>query len=146
MKELTKEIVKDYGTVAVEGAKAIAVGSIVTAGSIEVITDILAAAYTVGCRVLRYTPEGKAFETAARIIGYAGTIGGMALGVHIEYKLGVADGIENALEDLAKKRSKDSQADCAAFAQDQLADSGIASAYGTSGAQVYVTECSPEQP
>ena len=53
MKELIKEIVKDYGTVAVKGAKAIAVRSIIAVGSIEVITYILAAAYTVGCRVLR---------------------------------------------------------------------------------------------
>ena len=122
MKELTKEIVKDYGTVAIKGAKAIAVGSIITAGSIEAITDILAVAYTIGCKVLRYTPEGKAFEIASNIIGYGGIIGGMALGVHIEYKLGYEDGVEKAIEDLAKKRSKDSQADYAVSAQDQLSD------------------------
>ena len=106
MKDTTKEFAKDCGNVAIEGAKAIAVGEIISIGSSVAVTEVLAKAYSLGCKVLKYTPKGKALETAITIIGYSGFIGGAALGTYISYKLGTAKGAANAFVNVTDKYSK----------------------------------------
>ena len=106
MKDTTKEFAKDCGNVAIEGVKALAVGEIIGIGSTVTVTEVLTVAYYLGCKVLRCTPEGKALDAAIKVIGYGGLIGGTVLGAYISYKLGTAEGFENALADVTEKYSK----------------------------------------
>jgi len=106
MKDTTKEFAKDCGNVAIEGAKALALGEVICTGSSVAITDILAKTYNLGCKILGYTPEGKALETAITIIGYSGFIGGAALGIYLNNKCHLSKGFEDALADVTKKYSK----------------------------------------
>ena len=89
MKEITKEFTKDCGKVAIEGAKIVAMSSVIATGSTVTAHEILTAAYGLGCMVLKCTPEGKALEIAGKVIKYGTMIGGVAIATGIEYMLGV---------------------------------------------------------
>ena len=106
MKDTTKEFAKDCGNVVIKGVKAIAVGEIIGIGSSVAVTEVLAKAYNLGCKILKYTPEGKALDTAIKVISYSGFIGGTVLGTYISYKLGTAEGFANAFVNVTDKYSK----------------------------------------
>ncbi len=106
MKDTTKEFAKDCGNVVIKGVKAIAVGEIIGIGSSVTVVEVLTIAYTLGCKVLKCTPEGKALDAAMKVIGYGGLVGGAVLGTYISYKLGTAEGFANAFVDVTDKYSK----------------------------------------
>ena len=106
MKDTTKEFAKDCGNVAIESVKTIAVGNVITLGSAATVTEVLVVAYNLGCKILRFTPEGKALEIAAKAIAYGGFVGGAVLSTYLNYKLDTTEGFENALEDVTDKYFK----------------------------------------
>ena len=106
MKDTTKEFAKDCGNVAIEGIKAVAVGTVINTGSTVTVAEVLTIAYTLGCKVLKCTPEGKALDVAMKVIGYGGIVGGAVLGGYLNGKFNTLEGFEDALADVTDKYSK----------------------------------------
>ena len=108
MKEITKEFAKDCGHVTVEFAKYCVESSVLGSGGMLVTYDVLAIVYSLACKALKCTPEGRALDIASKVILCGSVIGGAVLGSHISYKLDTAAGLMDAIGDMTAKYSKDS--------------------------------------